>query len=60
LIPKGAEIVLQVHITKAQTGKNDSHEARFVISRKRRLDKRLRVFTVTKLPLRIPADEANI
>jgi hypothetical protein len=58
LLPKGADIVLQVHYHKG--GKPESDLTKIGVTfAKGPVDKRLRVLPLLYLPLRIPAGEAN-
>jgi len=58
LLPKGADIVLQVHYHKS--GKPESDRTKIGLTfAKGPVDKRMRVFPILYLPLRIPAGESN-
>jgi Copper type II ascorbate-dependent monooxygenase, C-terminal domain len=58
LLPKGADIVMQVHYHRS--GKTETDRTRMgIYFAKGTVDKRLRVLPIAGRPLRIPAGEAN-
>ena len=58
LIPKGADIVLQVHYHKSGKPETDRTKIGLYFN-KAPVDKRIRSFPLTKVPLRIPAGDSN-
>lgn len=58
LLPKGADIVLQVHYHKSGKPETDLTKVGLTFC-KGNIDKRMRVLTVLYLPLRIPAGESR-
>jgi mono/diheme cytochrome c family protein len=57
-VPKGADLVLQVHYHKSGKPEKDRTKVGLYFA-KGAIDKQVRVIPVAKLPLRIPANESN-